>query len=108
MFTRTINYKVEQQVLSTTDDLKDIYEGSNHYLELLFEFDENWDDCAKVIVYVMDNGEWPILLTNNRCSVPCNVIQNRFIRFYLVGKRSDGYRITTNSTRIGVKKHGWY
>lgn len=105
---RIIKYKVDQQLLSTTDNLKDIYAGFENYLELEFEFDDNWQNCVKAIVFISgsDKKELPMLLKDNKCIVPKEAVQSRFIKFYLVGKRKPDYRIQTKQTRIGVIKNG--
>ena len=102
---RTIKYKVEHQLITAVGDLSNIYAGSENYLELEFDFDDNWKDCVKAVVFVLKDTEKPVILKNNKCTIPSELCQNRFIRFYLVGKKPD-YRIQTNKTRIGVKRNG--
>lgn len=102
---RTIKFKVEQQLISRLGDHKNIYTGTENYLELEFEFDDNWKDCVKAIVFNPGPNESSDILKDNKCMVPNDLCQNRFIKFYIVGKRAD-YRIKTQQARIGVITNG--
>lgn len=98
---RVIKYNVEGQLISPTNSTKGIYAGSENYLELEFTFNKDWNDCVKAIVFVLDGYEHSILLNGNKCLIPNAACNQRFIRFYLVGKNNE-YRIQTRQTRIGV------
>lgn len=97
---RTIKYIVEGQTLNTNDDLRNIYVGSQNYLELEFEFDSTWDECAKAVVFIKsDKSELPKLLKDNKCIIPNDICKNKNIRFYLVGK-TPKFRIQTQKKLI--------
>lgn len=98
---RVIKYKVEAQLIKPTNSIKDIYAGTENYLELEFEFDKQWHDCVKAVIFDVNGLEQAVLLKNNKCQIPSEVCNQRFIRFYLVGKDNNS-RIQTNQTRIGV------
>ena len=99
---RTINYKVTQQLIQTEERLDDIYKGTQNYLNLKFEFDDNWDDCVKAIVFEIKGKEHPMLLKNDQIEVPQEACSSDFIWFYLVGKKK-GYRVQTKKAYIKLR-----
>lgn len=93
---RTIRFKVEQQRIKNMDSICHIYSGTNNYLNLKFEFGEEWDGCAKVISFGKDQELKAMLLKDdNSCLVPIEAFDIASLSFYIIGGRKDGYRVRT-------------
>lgn len=101
---RTIVFQVNQQRIKNVDSVVHIYGGTNNYLNLKFEFDENWKDCIKVITFGKSKDLAVLKLTDDSCLVPEKAFDKDRLSFYLIGGRKDGYRI--RSERFEVRLGG--
>lgn len=99
---REINFNVNQQRIKNIDSICHIYGGTDNYLCLVFAFNEGWADCVKGISFVRKNKEeLPMLLKDNKCTVPAEAFDEMQLTFYLVGKKkSPKYRIETQKFTI--------
>lgn len=100
---RIITFDVKQQKIRNTNSTSGVYSGTNNYLKLVFNFNnDSWGDCVKAVVFG-DKG-LPILLKDDSCLVPDEAFDSCKLSFYIVGKRKDGYRIETQEFTIRVKE----
>lgn len=88
---RDIRFKVNQQRIKNIDSVAHIYGGTDNYLNLVFEFDDSWDNCFIGISF--GSKGLVKLIKDNSCSVPEEAFDKNKLTFYLVGKRKDGYKI---------------
>ena len=96
---RDITFKVNQQRIKNINSVAFVYGGTDNYLNLVFEFDSNWNGCKKVISFVVGDKELPFLLKNNSYPVPKEAFNSNELTFYLVGKK-DNYRIESQKFTI--------
>lgn len=99
---RTIMFKVNQQRIKNINSVCHVYPGTDNYLELEFEFDNDWDGCVKAISFIVQNKSLPFILKDNKCVVPKEAFDNNKLVFYLVGKKAN-YRIQTQEFVIKLK-----
>ena len=92
---RTIKFKVNQQRIRNKNSICHVYKGTDNYLNLEFEFDENWDGCKKAISFIRpEKKELAMILNNDSIIVPSEAFGDTQLEFYIVGKNDD-YRIET-------------
>lgn len=101
---RTIKFNVNQQKIRNTDSIAFIYGGTHNYLNLQFNFSEEWDGCFKAVSFIVKDKEFPFLLQNDSCTVPQNAFDEDVLTFYLVGKKPD-YRIESRKFTIRLTKN---
>ena len=89
---RTIKFKVTEQKIKNINSIAFVYGGTDNYINLKFEFDENWTDCLKAISF--GSNDLSMLLKDDSCTVPKEAFDATQLSFYLVGKKKD-YRIQT-------------
>lgn len=95
---KTVKFKVKEQSIKNVDSVAFIYGGTNNYLNLKFEFDDNWNDCIKVISFIVNKKESVSLKINDdSCLVPINAFDKDKLSFYILGGRKDGYRVRTET-----------
>ena len=99
---RDLKYQVDQQIVKATNDVSNVYKGVENYLNLVFTFDKNWEDCMKAVVFVVNGEEIPKLLKDDQCVIPKEACQGDYIWFYLVGKKKD-YRLQTQKVHIELR-----
>lgn len=99
---RTIMFKVNQQRIKNTNSICHVYKGTDNYLNLKFDFNDDWDACIIGISFVREGGKEIVrLLKDNSCVVPKEAFDKTQLCFYLVGKTKD-YRIETQKFIIKV------
>lgn len=96
---RTIRFNVNQQRIKNVDSVCHIYEGTDNFLELKFNFNEDWDGCVKAIS--LGTKEIAMKLNNDSCVVPKEAFDSAQLSFYLVGKKQN-YRIQTQKFIIKI------
>ena len=97
---RTITFNVNQQRIKNSNSVCHVYKGTDNYLQLEFNFSDDWNGCAKAISFVSDK-EVALLLKDNKCVVPKEAFDDAKLVFYLVGKRKN-YRIQTQEFVIKI------
>ena len=91
---RTINFKVKEQRIKNVGSIAFVYGGTDNYLNLKFEFDDNWTGCIKAISF--GSKDLAMLLNKDgSCVVPKEAFDETQLSFYLVGKK-ENYRIQTH------------
>lgn len=100
---RTLEFKVDKQVLAKKPgcDFSRIVAKSVNYLQAKFYFSEpEWEDCRKAASFWIENREYPVLLENDACMIPAEVLIGDSFSVSVTGARRDGYRINTNKFKI--------
>ena len=100
---RELKFCVEGQRLrkDPSCDFAGIIPGTRHYLETHFTFDEDWDRCVCVAEFYNESGDADaVLIENCKCEVPDIVLDDANFTLKVIGKRKDGYFITTNQIKI--------
>lgn len=100
---RTLDFIVNAQLLSKSPecDFEDIVSGTSGYLTAHFTFSSEWDDCVKCASFWRGGKEYAVLLSNDICSIPSEVLTGATFKVCVVGQRKN-YRITTN--RVVVRQ----
>ncbi len=100
---RTITFNVNQQKIKNTNSIAFVYGGTHNYLNLKFDFSEEWDGCFKAVSFIVKDKEYAFLLKDDSCAVPSEAFGSDTLIFYLVGKKPD-YRIESRKFTIRLTK----
>lgn len=103
---RILEFEIDKQVLKKKNDcdFTGIIHGTRKYLNAKFNFSKEWIDCTKVVSFWNDNKEYAVVLENDICVIPHEVLSDRRFGISIIGVREDGYRITT--TKISILQEG--
>lgn len=97
---RTITFDVNQQRIKNTNSISHIYKGTDNYLQLKFNFSEDWDGCKKAISF--GSKDFAMLLDNDdSCMVPKEAFDEKKLSFYIIGGKNN-YRIQTQVFNIRI------
>ena len=99
---RTLHFTVDEQILSASDDVRDIVRGSKGYLRCQFAFDQDsWKKCNVIVAFESDsNTEHAVSLNRDGiCNVPDEVTDGKHFKIRLIGVKKQ-YRITTNKILV--------
>lgn len=98
---RELVFTVNQQKLEkdSTCDFSGIVKGTKGYLTARFKFDSSWDGYGKVAVFKKLLDEYPVILKNNRCTIPEKALDFDSFSVSVIGQKSGG-RLTTNALRV--------
>lgn len=98
---RTLEFIVNTQLLSKSPecDFNHIVSGTSNYLTAHFAFSPEWDGCAKCASFWRGSKEYAVLLRNDMCRIPPEVLTGATFRVSVVGQ-FENYRITTNRVVI--------
>jgi len=100
---RTLEFNVKGLVLEkdAACDFSGIVPNSSGYLKIRVRFDNTWAGLKKVAVFSERKTEMPVLLTNDVCLIPDEVLTRDEFEFYIVGRnRKNGVTIKTNKIII--------
>ena len=97
-------FNIENQHI-TQAHTKHVVSDSVEYLTSSFTFSEDWDGFIKTAVFKGESGTYSVLLENDRCTVPHEVISGRF--GVSVFGTNGGTRITTDCAYITVQRSGY-
>lgn len=94
---RTLKYKVQKQnvIRDNTCDFSNIVRGTNNYINLIFEWDEDWKNKAKVISLRNAEGVETNLAVKENVALPEIVTNGSIFSFVLYGKDLE-QKIQTN------------
>ena len=97
-------FNIDNQRIITANS-RYVVADSREYLRARFVFSGDWDGCTKTAIFAGKDGTYEVLLTNDECTVPHEVLTGRFgVSVYGV----DGTRrITTDTVYIAVQKSGF-
>lgn len=106
---RFLKFTVNGQIIERDPncDFSNLVPGSEGYLTAEFKFSKEWDGCAKVAAFYSVLGhEYPpkILEDGRTCLIPVEAASNRVFKIKVIGKRADGFKLTTN--RVEVNQNG--
>ena len=99
-----IIFNIENQTINCIGNYR-IAADSREYLKAKFIFTSDWDGCVKTAVFSGSTGTYEMLLKNDECAVPNEVLAERFaVSVYGVnGTR----RITTDTVYVAVQQSGF-
>lgn len=104
---RVLEFIADKQLLQKDPacDFSNIAPGTSGYLTAKFSFSQNeWSGCIKAASFWHNGKEYAVLLENDACVIPPEVLAGRKFEVSVSGARSNGYRIT--STRTTVRQEG--
>ena len=97
-------FNIDHQHISVTRG-QNVVSDSVRYLTAQFGFSEDWDGTAKTAIFSGKGGTYEVLLTNDACTVPYEVISGRF-GVSVFGVRN-GVRITADTAYLCVQQSGY-
>ena len=100
---RRLEFIIEGQRLrkDPSCDFAGIIPGTRHYLETHFTFNEDWDKCVCIAEFSNESGDTDaVLIEDGKCEIPDIVLDDVNFTLKVIGKRKDGYFITTNQIKI--------
>lgn len=99
---RTLKFNVKGQAIEKDPncDFSGIVAGSKGYLTALFSFDSDWKAMNKVAVFSERDTKKNVLITNNQCVMPEEVLTRRSFKIRVVGKNSKGAIVKTNEVVV--------
>ena len=105
---RTLKFIVDGLILKPDPEcnFSNLVPGTDGYLQVSFEFSQEWSDCDKVVGFwsAMGREYAPQKLSNeNTCMVPSDALKRREFKMKVFGVRN-GYKITTN--KVTVSQNG--
>lgn len=95
-------FKVENQKITRIDE-KEVVADSKNYLTAKFVFSHEWQNVAKTVVFKNEHGVYNVLLDNDLCKVPHEVIKNPGFKVSVFG----GDLITVDTCFVDVKTSGY-
>ena len=100
----TLLFNIDNQRIITANS-RYVVADSREYLTARFVFSGDWDGCAKTAIFAGKDGTYEVLLTNDECTVPHEVLTGRFgvSAFGISGNT----RITTDTAYIAVHQSGF-
>lgn len=98
---RPLRFNIDAQQITKDPecDFSNLVSGSRNYLKAYFTFSKEWDDCTLVASFWRGNKEHAVLIRNNTCDIPTEVLTGATFFVSVTGQRND-YRITTNRVLI--------
>lgn len=106
---RTLKFIVEGQIIRVDPecDFDNLVPGTDGYLQAVFSFSKEWNDCIKVAsFYSMMGTEYePQMLTNGQsCLIPAEALKRRVFKIQVSGRGRDSKKLKTN--RLAVRQNG--
>ena len=98
---RLLEFNVDSQHVQKDPncDFSGIVAGTENYLRAKFTFSDEWRDCKKAVSFWRGEKEHAVLLNNDTCNIPPEVLVGATFKVSVTGQRN-GYRITTNKTIV--------
>lgn len=103
-----LSFSVINQTLTRLGSFRPI-EGSINYLPCTFTFESSdWDGTTKSAIFEIEESDgtigvpYVVLLINNQCSIPVEVLKHGMLSVSVVGTIGTTYRIPTDICYIGV------
>lgn len=99
---RVLDFKVTGQVAERDPgcNFYGIVSHTSGYLYARFKFSADWAGCKCAAVFTSGDKEYPVPLVKNMCLIPAEALKRQSVGVSVVGKRSDGYRITSTEVRF--------
>lgn len=100
----TLLFNIDNQRIITANS-RYVVADSREYLTARFVFSGDWDGCTKTAIFAGKDGTYEVLLTNDECTVPHEVLNGRFgVSVFGI---SGNTRITTDTAYIAVHQSGF-
>ena len=100
----TLLFNIDNQRIITANS-RYVVADSREYLTARFVFSGDWDGCTKTAIFAGKDGTYEVLLTNDECTVPHEVLTGRFgVSVFGI---SGNTRITTDTAYIAVHQSGF-
>ena len=100
----TLLFNIDNQRIITANT-RYVVADSREYLTARFVFSGDWDGCTKTAIFAGKDGAYEVLLTNDECTVPHEVLNGRFgVSVFGI---SGNTRITTDTAYIAVHQSGF-
>lgn len=80
-------------------DFSNIVAGTNNYLRAKFTFSDEWRGCVKAVSFWRGEKEYAVLLNNDECDIPSEVLVGATFRVSVTGQRN-GCFIPTNKILV--------
>lgn len=98
---RELKFIVNEQILEKDEscDFSNIVAGSGGYLAIRVNFSHLWNGFGKVAVFTKLLREYPVILENDYCIIPKEVLNTNKFKVKIIGKKKD-VKLTTNSITI--------
>lgn len=102
---RVLSFTVTGQKLAADPvcDFSGLVSNSRGYLQARFRFSADWAGCKKAAIFTGIGEGCPVPLVNNACVIPADALTGNTVQVCVVGLRSDGYRIPTNTIEFKQK-----
>lgn len=102
---RVLSFDVDRQQISKSQDcdFSGLVAGTQKYLQAHFSFSPEWQDCILVASFWRGNTEHAVLIKDNVCEIPSEVLTGRVFSISVTGICGD-CRITTN--KVYVRQEG--
>ena len=100
------NFTIRGDCLTLDSRLFAVSGGVNCYI-CRFDFDSQWDDLTKFVVFAKDEEVCTVYLEGDECPIPARFLDTpSTIAVGVYGTRLDGeaYRISTNLSHIVIKE----
>lgn len=98
---RLLEFNVSSQCVHKDPecDFSHIVAGTKNYLRAKFTFSDEWDGCNKAASFWRGEKEYAVLLINDTCDIPPEVLTGATFRVSVTGLRND-YQLTTNKILV--------
>ncbi len=102
-----LKFNVDRQTISRTDN-NTPHSGSKGYLSAEFTFSEDWEGLVKTAVFTHGEQSYEILLDNNACLVPHEVIECGVLYVAVRGDDTNGnvVYVPTGRERVYIQPAG--
>lgn len=102
---RTLCFTVEGQRLRPDPacDFGGIVSNSRGYLQARFRFSADWKGCKKAAIFTGEDGEEAVPILGDSCMIPDIALTGPVVQVSVVGQKSNGTRIPTNTSEFKQK-----
>lgn len=102
---RVLSFNVDAQRISKDPDcdFTGLVPGSRNYLQAHFTFSEEWDRCVLVASFWRGKNEHAVLIKDNQCEIPPEVLTGRTFAVSIIGQRGD---VIIPTNKVYVRQEG--
>lgn len=106
---RTLKFIVEDQIIRADPecDFNNLVPGTDGYLQAVFTFSKEWNNCVKVATFYSQMGteyDPQILRDGKTCMIPAEALKRRIFKVQVNGRGQNSKKLTTN--RLAVRQNG--
>lgn len=99
MTTRTLDFKVNGQMIEKVGDFSGLVKGSKGYLKARFSFSEEWSGCKVAASFWLYGKEYAVPVRGKVCEIPEEALTGNEFKVSVTGARA-GYLISTNKIKV--------